>query len=204
MHLEDINSYEILLASRSPRRSALMQELGIPFRVVDTGHGDENYPDHLTGGEIARFLAEHKSDAYLESLNPRQILLTADTIVWHWGKELGKPGSREEAIAMIQSLSGGTHQVFTGVCLRSVKGRRSFFAVTDVSFSALEMKEIEGYVDRFQPYDKAGAYGIQEWIGYIAVERIVGSYFNVMGLPVQKVYSELKSFVSPNNQDSII
>jgi septum formation protein len=195
MHLEDINSYEILLASRSPRRSALMQELGIPFRVVDTGHSDENYPDHLTGGEIARFLAEHKSNAYLESLNPRQILLTADTIVWHGGKELGKPEHREEAISMIHSLSGGTHQVFTGVCLRSVKGRRSFFAVTDVTFSSLETKEIEGYVDRFSPYDKAGAYGIQEWIGYIAVERIVGSYFNVMGLPVQKVYSELKSFI---------
>ena len=172
-----------------------MKELGIPFKVVDTGHSDEKYPGTLTGGEIALFLAEHKSDAYLEPLNSRQILLTADTIVWHRGKELGKPDSREEAISMILSLSGGTHQVFTGVCLRSEKGRRSFFAVTDVTFSILEMEEVEGYVDRCQPYDKAGAYGIQEWIGYIAVERIVGSYFNVMGLPVQKVYSELKSFL---------
>jgi septum formation protein len=195
MRLKDLNSYEILLASRSPRRSALMQELGIPFRVVDTGHKDENYPAHLSGGEIARFLAEHKSDAYLESLSSRQILLTADTIVWHGGKELGKPENREEAVSMILSLSGGTHQVFTGVCLRSEKERRSFYAVTDVTFSILEMEEVESYVDRFMPYDKAGAYGIQEWIGYIAVERIVGSYFNVMGLPVQKVYSELKSFI---------
>ena len=105
---------------------------------------------------------------------------------------------------MIQSLSGGTHQVYTGVCLRSKGDRRAFYAVTDVTFATLEMKEIEGYVDRFQPYDKAGAYGIQEWIGYIAVERIVGSYFNVMGLPVQKVYSELKTFITTNNQDSII
>jgi septum formation protein len=175
-----------------------MKELGIPFRVVDTGHSDENYPDSLSGGEIARFLAEHKSDAYLEPLQSGQILLTADTIVWHGGKELGKPKNREEAISMIHNLSGGTHQVFTGVCLRSGMKRNSFFAVTDVTFSTLEMKEIEGYVDRFQPYDKAGAYGIQEWIGHIAVERIVGSYFNVMGLPVQKVYSELKTFISPN------
>ncbi len=195
MRLNDLNSYEILLASSSPRRSALMQELGIPFRVVDTAHKDENYPAYLSGGEIARFLAEHKSDAYLESLNSRQILLTADTIVWHGGKELGKPKNREEAVSMILSLSGATHQVFTGVCLRSEKERRSFFAVTDVTFSILETKEVENYVDRFSPYDKAGAYGIQEWIGYIAVERIVGSYFNVMGLPVQKVYSELKSFI---------
>ena len=199
MRLEDLKSYEILLASRSPRRSALMQELGIPFRVVDTGHMDEIYPAHLSGGEIARFLAEHKSDSYTESLNPRQILLTADTIVWHGGKELGKPEHREEAVSMILSLSGSTHQVFTGVCLRSEKGRRSFFTVTDVTFSKLETEEVESYVDRFLPYDKAGAYGIQEWIGHIAVERIVGSYFNVMGLPVQKVYSELKSFINPNN-----
>ena len=172
-----------------------MKELGIPFRIVDTGHSDENFPESLSGGEIARYLAEHKSDAYPEPLEPGQILLTADTIVWHKGKELGKPANRDEAISMILSLSGATHQVYTGVCLRSEKRRRAFFSVTDVTFSTLEINEVEGYVDRFQPYDKAGAYGIQEWIGYIAVERIVGSYFNVMGLPVQKVYSELKSFI---------
>lgn len=176
-----------------------MQELGIPFRVVDTGHGDEDYPASLSGGEIARFLADLKSDAYQEPLKPGQILLTADTIVWHRGEELGKPKNREEAISMILNLSEATHQVFTGVCLRSENKRESFFAVTDVTFSKLEMEEIESYVDRFQPYDKAGAYGIQEWIGHIAVERIVGSYFNVMGLPVQRVYSEIKSFIKPNN-----
>lgn len=172
-----------------------MKELGIPFRVVDTGHSDEDYPDHLSGGAIAQYLAEHKSDAYPDSMSPLQILLTADTIVWHEGKELGKPHSRDEAFAMIGSLSGNTHQVYTGVCLRSELGRKSFYALTDVTFSHLEKEEIELYVDRYQPYDKAGAYGIQEWIGYIAVERIVGSYFNVMGLPVQKVYSELKTFI---------
>ena len=187
-------SYEILLASRSPRRKLLLKELGIPFKVVESGHTTENYPSHLKGGEIARYLAEHKSDAYTNPLSVRQILLTADTIVWHQNKELGKPGNRDEALVMIRQLSGNTHQVYTGVCLRSNQFRRSFFAVTDVTFSELYPSEIALYVDRYKPYDKAGAYGIQEWIGYIAVERIVGSYFNVMGLPVQRVYSELKGF----------
>lgn len=173
-----------------------MKELGIPFRVVETGHTDEHYPSHLRGGEIARYLADHKSDAYIELLSEKQILLTADTIVWHKEEELGKPRDKDEAMRMIRSLSGGIHQVFTGVCLRSDSGRTSFFAVTDVTFSNLEQEEIEQYVSGFQPFDKAGGYGIQEWIGYIAVEKIDGSYFNVMGLPVQKVYSELKSFIN--------
>ena len=172
-----------------------MQELGIHFRVVETGHSDEQYPSHLKGSEIAIFLAEHKSDAYVSPLAEKQILLTADTIVWHREKELGKPAGQEEAIAMIKSLSGHTHQVYTGVCLRSNSARSSFYAVTDVTFSALENEEIEAYIKNYEPFDKAGAYGIQEWIGYIAVERIVGSYFNVMGLPVQRVYNEIKHFI---------
>ena len=172
-----------------------MQELGIPFRVVETEHVDEKYPTDLSGGAIARFLAEHKSEAYTKPLDSKQILLTADTIVWHGEKELGKPTGREEAIAMITALSGDTHQVYTGVCLRSVNARTSFYTVTDVRFSSLENWEIEHYVDQYRPFDKAGAYGIQEWIGHIAVEKIVGSYFNVMGLPVQKVYKELKKFI---------
>jgi septum formation protein len=186
--------YEILLASASPRRAALMEELGLPFKVVKTGHTDEKYPEGLEGGEIARFLASFKSDAYTDKLEEHQILLTADTIVWQDGLELGKPGTREEAIAMIRSLSGRTHQVFTGVCLRSATKQTSFYVATDVSFAKLEEEEIHYYVDHFKPFDKAGAYGIQEWIGHVAVERINGSYFNVMGLPVQKVYSELKTF----------
>ena len=172
-----------------------MQELGIPFKVVETEHADENYPTHLKRGEIARYLADHKSDAYTKPLSEKQILLTADTIVWFGEMELGKPVDHMEAISMIKSLSGNTHQVFTGVCLRSVSSRKSFHAVTDVTFSRLDLEEIKLYVAKYQPFDKAGAYGIQEWIGYIAVERIVGSYFNVMGLPVQRVYSELKSFI---------
>ncbi len=193
--LSEITAYEILLASGSPRRAALMNELGLPFKVVETRHTNEVYPEGMQGGEIARFLADHKSDAYTELLLQKQILLTADTIVWLDGKELGKPRSREEAIAMINRLSGRTHQVFTGVCLRSADRRSGFYVSTDVSFSNLETEEIEYYVDQFKPFDKAGAYGIQEWIGHIAVERINGSYFNVMGLPVQKIYSELKNFI---------
>lgn len=191
-------SYEILLASRSPRRASLMDELGIPYRVVDAGHTDELYPAGLEAGEIARYLADHKSDAYKGILETSQILLTADTIVWQDGQELGKPESREEAKAMIKALSGRTHQVFTGVCLRSAAKRSSFFVATDVSFSQLEEEEIDYYIDQYKPFDKAGAYGIQEWIGHIAVEGIKGSYFNVMGLPVQKVYSELKTFINLN------
>ena len=172
-----------------------MEELGIPFRVVESEHSDEHYPVDLSGGAIARYLAEHKSDSYVKQLGPQQILLTADTIVWHREKELGKPAGREEAIDMISALSGDTHQVYTGVCLRSHQKRSSFFALTDVTFSSLLHEEIVHYVDHYRPFDKAGAYGIQEWIGLIAVEKIVGSYFNVMGLPVQKVYSNLKEFI---------
>jgi septum formation protein len=173
-----------------------MKEAGIPFRLVETQHSNEVYPAGFSGGDIALYLAEHKSDSYADKLGAKQILLTADTIVWHRDKELGKPVNRAEAMDMLESLSGDTHQVYTGVCLRSRQARSSFFAVTDVTFSRLEMEEIEHYVDRFQPFDKAGAYGIQEWIGHIAVEKIVGSYFNVMGLPVQRVYIELKRFIA--------
>lgn len=170
-----------------------MRELGIPFRVVDSSHDQETYPPHLEGGEIARYLADHKSDAYRERLDDGQILLTADTVVWLGGRELGKPADEAEAFEMIGSLSGNTHQVYTGVCLRSNLARRSFYVGTDVTFSTLEREEIAYYIHKFRPYDKAGGYGIQEWIGTVAVEKIVGSYFNVMGLPVQRVYQELKS-----------
>jgi len=178
-----------------------MKEAGIPFRLVETQHSNEEYPAGLSGAEIALYLAEHKSDSYAEKLGAKQILLTADTIVWYGDKELGKPVNRAEAIEILESLSGDTHQVYTGVCLRSKQARSSFFAVTDVTFSRLEKEEIEHYVDRFKPFDKAGAYGIQEWIGHRAVEKIVGSYFNVMGLPVQGVYNELKKFIATLNKD---
>jgi len=172
-----------------------MKELGIPFRVVGTGHTEESYPPDLSGGAIARYLAEKKSEAYAGDLGSRQVLLTADTVVWHRERELGKPANREEALEMLRQLSGDTHHVYTGVCLRSARNRTSFVAGTDVTFASLEEREMEYYVDRYRPFDKAGAYGIQEWIGHVAVERIVGSYFNVMGLPVQRVYCELKRFM---------
>jgi len=191
----DLWSYELLLASGSPRRNALLKELGIPFRVVGTGHGDEHYPPHLEGGDVAVFLAEHKSAAYTDPLADREILLTADTIVWHLGRDLGKPAGHEEAVEMLRDLSGSTHQVYTGVCLRSNHRKRAFFVSTDVTFSDLTRQEIETYVRQWRPFDKAGGYGIQEWIGYIAVERINGSYFNVIGLPVQRVYTELKKMI---------
>jgi septum formation protein len=188
-------SYTLLLASRSPRRISLLKELGIPFRVVETGHVNEPYPAHLEGGAIAVYLAEHKSAAYREPLGDREILLTADTVVWYRGKDLGKPAGHDEAIEMIRSLSGDTHQVYTGVCLRSNRKEKSFSVCTDVTFARLEQQEIEAYVNRFRPFDKAGGYGIQEWIGYIGVERINGSYFNVIGLPVHRVYTELKQII---------
>jgi len=175
-----------------------MKELGIPFRVVETEHSDEEYPPGMSGGDIALYLAEHKSASYTKKLEENQVLLTADTIVWHRDRELGKPLSRTDALEMLRQLSGDTHQVYTGVCLRSARANTAFFAVTDVTFSRLDNQEIEHYVDQYLPFDKAGAYGIQEWIGHIAVEKIVGSYFNVMGLPVQRVYSELKRFIDKN------
>ena len=192
---QDLNSYHILLASSSPRRISLLKELGLNLTVVDAGHVDEIYPPHLRRGEIALYLAEHKSAAYECELKKREILITADTIVWHRDRELGKPADLEEATQMITELSGSTHQVYTGVCLRSISGARSFTGSTDVTFSKMSPGEIEYYVAHYRPFDKAGSYGIQEWIGFIAVEEIRGSYFNVMGLPVQKVYSELKKMV---------
>lgn len=199
--MHHFKAYEILLASRSPRRKALLEDLGLRCRVVETGHGEESYPKGLEGAEIARFLARHKSLAYSGELERDQILLTADTVVWSKGKELGKPRNRDEALEILMSLSGGMHQVFTGVCLRGIKKEKTFVACTDVVFAGLEWSEAAYYVDHFKPYDKAGAYGIQEWIGLVAVESISGSYFNVMGLPVQKLYHELKQLIQSDKQD---
>ncbi len=193
--LQEILDLEILLASQSPRRQELLKLLEIPFRIVETGHSEEAYPPNMEGGEIAQYLAGLKSDAYEVSLGEHEVLLTADTVVWHMGRELGKPDGPGGAMEMIRSLSGHTHEVYTGVCLRSKRNRRVFYARTEVTFSSLGEEEIEWYVRRCRPMDKAGAYGIQEWIGAIGVERIVGSYFNVMGLPIHRVYRELKSFI---------
>lgn len=194
MVLENLKGKRILLASKSPRRQYLLKELGIDFEVVDNFQDDESYPEELPIEEIPVFLAKKKADNYNELLDDDCILITADTIVWCNNRVMNKPGSYDEAYQMLYSLSDNKHTVITGVCLRSAEKETTFIATTDVFFTKLSDGEIEYYLMKLKPFDKAGAYGIQEWIGYIGIEKIEGSYFNVMGLPVQKVYTELKKF----------
>ncbi len=194
MVLENLKGKRILLASKSPRRHYLLKELGIDFEPVDNFLDDESYPEEMPIEEIPVFLAKKKANNINELLNENSILITADTIVWCNNSVLNKPDSYDEAYQMLNSLSGNKHTVITGVCLRSSEKETTFIATTDVYFTKLSDGEIEYYLGKFKPFDKAGAYGIQEWIGYIGIEKINGSYFNVMGLPVQKVYKELKKF----------
>jgi len=194
MVLENLKGKKILLASKSPRRYYLLKELGIEFEQVDNFQDDEFYPEELHFEEIPVFLAKKKADKFNELLDENCILITADTIVWCKNSVLNKPDSFDEAYQMLRDLSDNKHTVITGVCLRSAKKEITFVATTDVYFTKLTGNEIEYYISKFKPFDKAGAYGIQEWIGYIGVEKINGSYFNVMGLPIQKVYKELKKF----------
>lgn len=194
MILENLKGKKILLASKSPRRHYLLKELGINFDVVDNYISDESYPGKLSKEEIPAFLAKKKADSCIECLDENSILITADTIVLYNNRILNKPESFDEGYKMLNNLSGNKHTVITGVCLMSVEKETIFIATTDVWFTKLSDNEIHYYLNKFKPYDKAGAYGIQEWIGYIGVEKIKGSYFNVMGLPIQKVYKELKEF----------
>lgn len=189
--LQNIEKYQIILASQSPRRLELLRGLNIPFEVklIDV---DETYPSQMVGVDIPMFLAEKKAKAYEAVMTEDTMIITADTIVWHEGKVLGKPVDEADAIRMLKILSGKTHQVITGVCISTLKRKRIFHVITDVRFSKLTESEIEYYVENFKPFDKAGAYGVQEWIGFVGVEHINGSYFNVMGLPVQRLYNELK------------
>ncbi|MBE9511614.1 MAG: septum formation protein Maf [Bacteroidetes bacterium] len=192
--LENLKGKRILLASKSPRRHYLLKELGIEFEVVDNYQDDELYPEELPIEEIPVFLAKKKADKYKKLLDKNCILITADTIVWCNNRVMNKPDNYDEAYQMLYCLSDNKHTVITGVCLRSAEKETAFIATTDVYFTKLSDKEIEYYLRKFKPFDKAGAYGIQEWIGYIGIEKINGSYFNVMGLPIQKVYKELKKF----------
>ena len=187
--------YRIILASKSPRRVELLKGLGFDVKTVSVPGPDEVYPSNLTAGDIPLYLAKLKSSAYTGEFEQNDILVTADTIVWLDGKVIGKPANREEAISMLQSISGRMHEVYTGVCMKLRDKEHSFVSCSKVFFAALSSEEIEYYVDNFKPFDKAGAYGIQEWIGYIGVEGIEGSYFNVMGLPVQRLYTEMTSFL---------
>lgn len=187
--------FRVILASRSPRRQQLLRELGIDFEVKVNPNEDETYPPHLNIDSVPEFLAAKKAQPYLLNLAANEILITSDTIVLCNHEVIGKPIDRAEAIEILCKLSGQEHTVITGVCLATSNKIHSFSASTEVFFRNLNKEEIEFYVETFKPFDKAGAYGIQEWIGYVGVERINGSYFNVMGLPVQRLYVELNRFV---------
>jgi len=186
-----MDKIKLILASKSPRRQSLIEEMGFPFeiRIKDV---EEIYPPDLESGKVPVFLAELKSTPLIDSLKDGEILITSDTVVINQGKILGKPKDKNEAFEMLKSLSGNSHKVVTGVCMRSLDKTISFAETTIVHFSALTDVEINFYIDKYQPYDKAGAYGIQEWIGAIAISKIEGCYYNVMGLPVHKVYRTLQ------------
>lgn len=188
--LSNLKSYKIILASKSPRRRELLSNLGIDFEIV-TLDTDESYPANMPVDEVAAYLALKKAEPFTAEKYPSHLIITADTIVCIENEILGKPESREHAFEMLQKLSGNDHKVITGVCLSSPNQKKCFTSTTTVHFKTLSSNEIEYYIDNYKPFDKAGAYGIQEWIGFVAVERIEGSYFNVMGLPVQKLYEEL-------------
>lgn len=193
--LENLAAYRIILGSNSPRRRELLAGLDLSFDVHVIPGLEENYPDSLQPQEIPVFLSKQKAEAYLSTLEDQVLLITADTIVWNEMEVIGKPKDREDAIRMLRSLSGHEHQVVTGVCLTTTKKQETFSVVSSVRFASLTDEEIIYYVDKYKPFDKAGAYGIQEWIGYVGVESISGSFYNVMGLPVQRLYQELKRFV---------
>ena len=193
MQFEDLKKYHLILASKSPRRQYLLNELGLDFQVR-TKEVDESFPPNLKAQDIPLYLCRKKADAFDEELNDNTIVITADTIVWIEDQVLNKPENFDDAVRMLQLLSGKMHEVYTGVCLKSKHKTKSFYALTQVYFKTLSQQEIEFYINNFNPYDKAGAYGAQEWIGYIAVEKIEGSYFNVMGLPVRELYEELLRF----------
>lgn len=190
----NLSRYNIILASNSPRRKELLSGLNIPYEVKTLPNIDESYPDNLIGEDIAIYIAKEKANAYLDQLDDNTLLITADTIVLLDGKVYGKPSDDTDAKQMLRDLSGKTHQVITGVSITTKEKQESFGVSSEVRFSHLDDDEIEYYVSNYKPFDKAGAYGVQEWIGYIAVEYISGSYFNIMGLPIQRLYRELKKF----------
>lgn len=190
---EKLKGYKIVLASGSPRRQQFLRELNVDFEVR-LKEVDEIYPDTLQGSEITDYLAELKATALDESLSDNEILITSDTIVWHENKALGKPKDKIDAFNMIKSLSGKTHEVITSVCIKNAKKSETFNETTRVTFNSLTDEEIAYYLEEYKPYDKAGSYGIQEWIGLVAIARIEGSYANVVGMPVDKVYQHLSKF----------
>lgn len=193
---DKLKPYRLLLASQSPRRRELMTGCGLPYELAPKYDCEEVYPADLPAEEVPLYLSQLKSRAYPEPLANGDILLTADTVVVLDGEVLGKPHGREEAVGMLRRLSGRRHTVVSGVTLRNAERMHTFEARTSVWFRTLSDEEIEHYIDTYRPFDKAGSYGIQEWIGYAAIERIEGSFYNVMGLPIQKVYVELDKFLA--------
>jgi len=189
-----VEGYRVILASNSPRRKELLSGLGIPFEVRTLSDIDESYPETLKGEDIPMFISGKKAEVYKRTMADDEMIITADTIVYDNGKVLGKPKDREEAVSMLKELSGHAHEVITGVSIVTMEKTVQFASTSKVYFAELTDEEIAYYVDTYQPFDKAGAYGIQEWIGYVAVTRIEGSYFNVMGLPIQRLYTELKKY----------
>lgn len=187
-----LKNYSIILASGSPRRQQFLKDLGIDF-TIKLREIDEIYPSILKGLEITDYLAELKASSF-DDLKKNEILITSDTIVWLENKAIGKPRDKTDAIKILKSLSGKKHEVMTSICLKTSDSIKIVNDVTQVYFKTLTQEEIEYYLDAFEPYDKAGAYGIQDWIGFIGVEKIEGSFFNVMGLPVHKLYTELLKF----------
>ncbi|MFC2152624.1 Maf family nucleotide pyrophosphatase [Bacteroidota bacterium] len=196
MFIPNIDDYKIILASQSPRRHYLLKEIGIEFEIKLKEFVDESYPEHLEKEQIPLYIAQKKASVFDDELHENEILITADTIVWLNDKVVQKPKDQEDAIKILKELSGKCHQVYTGVCIKSSLKEFAFTACTDVYFKKLTYAEIDYYIQHYQPMDKAGAYGIQEWIGYIGVEKINGSFFNVMGLPIQKLYTEIDDFIN--------
>jgi len=191
MLIDNLNKYRIILASRSVRRQQLLRDLGIDFEIVLKDF-DESFPIELEGEEIARYVAENKAIAFAGEIKENELMITADTIVWCSGRVLGKPADAGEAAVMLREISGRTHEVITGVSIMTYNKKVIFTESTKVTFKVMTDREIYYYIEKYAPYDKAGAYGIQEWIGMAACSHIEGSYFNVVGLPIQRLYEELK------------
>lgn len=192
---ERLAPWRLLLASRSPRRRELLTGCGLPYSLAPDYEVEERYPEDLPREEVPTYLSRLKSEGLPRALSKEEILLTADTVVIAEGQILGKPHDREKALGMLRLLSGRSHRVITGVTIRTASKSHTFASCSEVCFRALREEEIIYYVDHYQPFDKAGSYGIQEWIGYTAIERIEGSFFNVMGLPIQRLYVELERFL---------
>lgn len=193
MMLKNLDKYKVILASNSPRRRELLSGLDIDYTVRVMDDIDESYPDNLPCADIPCYIARKKAEAYKQQMRQDELIITADTVVCVGDTILGKPKDADDAAAMLRLLSGKTHQVITGVTLLTSEQEKTFSVVSDVTFDDLSDEEIEYYVTKYRPFDKAGAYGIQEWIGYVGVTSLKGSYFNVMGLPVQRLYNELKT-----------